>query len=163
MDLSDSSFDPSFAGRVASTSGGESLHACFACGTCTAGCPVREADERYNPRKIIRMTLLGMKERVLSSDFVWLCSSCYTCQERCPQDVRIADLMTALRNIAAAEGRVHPSYVEQLRLIKEQGRLYEITDFDNKKRAKMALPELPLTLEEPAKLIEATGIEKKVK
>lgn len=25
------------------------------------------------------------------SEFIWLCSTCYTCQQRCPQDVEIAN------------------------------------------------------------------------
>ena len=75
--------DPNFKYEVAREPGGENIRYCFACGTCTASCPVRAVDEKYNPRKIIRMVLLGMKEEVLKSDFIWLCSTCYTCHERC--------------------------------------------------------------------------------
>jgi len=35
---------------------------------------------------------------------VWVCATCYTCQERCPQGVRIADVMRALKNIAVRLG-----------------------------------------------------------
>jgi len=77
--------DPEFADEIAQIPGGEFIRTCFQCGTCTVGCPIRAIDERYNPRKIIRMALLGMRDQVLSSDFIWLCSSCYTCQERSRQ------------------------------------------------------------------------------
>jgi heterodisulfide reductase subunit C len=108
--------DHTFKYRVAEEPGGENIKLCFACGLCTAGCPVSEIDEEYNPRKIIRMILLGMKEKVLSSDFIWLCAQCYTCQAHCPQQVNFADVMKAIRAIAVREGYVHPSFAK---LIKE--------------------------------------------
>lgn len=77
--------DFKFGEEIASQPGGENIKRCFACGTCSASCPITEIDERYNPRKIIRMALLGMKREVLSSDFIWICSNCYLCYERCPQ------------------------------------------------------------------------------
>jgi heterodisulfide reductase subunit C len=131
-----------FREEVLSTPGGEHLLKCYACGTCTAGCPVREVDDRYNPRRIIRMVLLGMKDQVLRSEFIWLCSTCYTCSERCPQGVHLSTIMQVLKNIAVREGIVPPSFQIQAKAIREQGKLYEIEDFDNKKRARMGLPEL---------------------
>ena len=50
-----------------------------------------------------------MRKEVLSSDFIWLCSACFSCHERCPQDVKITDLIGAMRNIAVKEGYVHPN------------------------------------------------------
>jgi heterodisulfide reductase subunit C len=140
--------DPNFKYEVAAEMGGEGITKCFACGTCTAGCPVREIDQKYNPRKIIHMILLGMREEVLSSDFIWLCSTCYTCSDRCPQGVHFTSIMNALKNIAAREGHVHPGFKEQARLVRSMGRLYEVEDFDNKKREKMGLPPLKKTFEE---------------
>jgi heterodisulfide reductase subunit C len=145
--------DPNFKYEVTKESGGEHIMQCFACGTCTVGCPVREIDDKYNPRKIIRMVLLGMRERVLSSDFIWLCSTCYTCYDRCPQDVCLTDIMTALKNIAAREGHIHPAFKEQARLVGTFGRLYEVEDFDNKKREKrMGLPPVKKTFKDIQKL-----------
>jgi heterodisulfide reductase subunit C len=131
-----------FKDEVLSTPGGENLLKCFACGTCTASCPVREVDESYNPRKIIRMVLLGLKDEVLRSEFVWHCSTCYTCTERCPQGVHLTSIMRALKNIAIRERIVPASYRMQAQSIRSMGKLYEIEDFDNKKRARMGLPEL---------------------
>ena len=88
--------DPNFKFEVAKEMGSDGITRCFACGTCTAGCPVRDIDEKYNPRKIIRMVILGMREEVLTSDYIWLCSTCYTCYDRCPQGVHLTSIMMAL-------------------------------------------------------------------
>ncbi len=146
--------DPNFKYEVAAEPGGQHISRCFACGTCTAGCPVREIDDKYNPRKIIRMVLLGMRDKVLKSDFIWLCSTCYTCFDRCPQGVQLTAIMTALKNIAAREGYIHPSFKEQARLVGEFGRLYEIEDFDNKKREKLGLPPVKKTFDDVTKIVK---------
>lgn len=141
-------FEPTFKFLIALEPGGENIKKCFSCGTCTASCPVREVTDQYNPRRIIRMAILGMKKEVLSSKFIWLCSSCYTCFERCPQNVRIPELMNAIRNIAAREGYLPESIKSQLDLLATSGRLLEITDFENEKRKEFDLPPLQGKIEE---------------
>lgn len=94
------------------------------------------------------MIRLGMAADLLDSDFIWLCSSCYSCQERCPQGVRIADLIIAVRNLAALAGKLHQGYEKQRELVATLGRLYEITDFDNKKRQKLGLPPVVTAFED---------------
>jgi len=63
------------------------------------------------------MVLLGMKEKVLSSDFIWLCSLCNTCSFICPQDVRFSETMGVLRDMAVKEGYVDPSFPLQIAAI----------------------------------------------
>ena len=92
--------DLNFAEEIASQPGGENIRRCFACGTCAAGCPITEIDEEYNPRRIIRQILLGMREEVLSSPTIWLCLVCYRCYARCPQKVNFTDIMRILRYLA---------------------------------------------------------------
>jgi len=145
--------DRDFADEVMKRRGGEELRKCFACGTCTAGCPIREVDNRYNPRRIIRMVLLGMKDEVLTSDFVYLCANCYTCQERCPQGVRISEIMRVLKNMAVEQGYVHPSFKMQIEALKKYGRLYEIEEFDNKRRERAGLPRLDTDLKPPRQIL----------
>jgi heterodisulfide reductase subunit C len=152
------SFDPAFKFLIASEPGGENIKKCFSCGTCTAGCPVREVTDRYNPRRIIRMALLGMKKEVLSGNFIWLCSSCYTCFERCPQDVKIPDLMNAIKNIAVREGYLPPVMKSQLDLLASFGRLLEVTDFENEKRKDSGLPLFQKRTEDVKKILENLGL-----
>jgi heterodisulfide reductase subunit C2 len=142
-----SKVDPSFVRDLMDQPGGEELSACFSCRTCSASCPIAAVNDRFNPTRIIRMALYGMKEAILNSDFIWLCSSCYACQERCPQGVGITDLMTLLKNMAVREGHTPSGIKAQMDLIKGQGRIYPLDDFDNKKRDKAGLPPLPTSCE----------------
>jgi len=135
-------FDPHFRDEIAAEPGGDHIRRCFSCSTCTASCPVASVTDKYNPRRVIHMALLGMREQVLTSDFIWLCSVCYTCYERCPQDVRIPELMNAIRNIAAREGHVPPAFTRQLEELRAHGRLLEIADYENERRAGYGLPPL---------------------
>ncbi len=152
-------FDPDFKYEVMKKEGGARLQFCFQCGLCTAACPVRDVNSTFNPRKIIHMVLTGKKAQVLKGDFVWLCSTCYSCQERCPQDVRITELMNALKNIAVKAGFPHPAQKKQAALIYNSGRLYEIEEFDNRKRQRLGLPLLKPKIEEIKILYQQTGIE----
>lgn len=153
-----SELDPEFKFEIARAPGTENVMACFACGTCTAGCPVREINAEYNPRRIIRMALLGMRERVLRSEFIWLCSACYTCDERCPQDVKISEVMTVLKNMAVRSGYIHHAFALQVRLLGTQGRLYEIDDFDNRRRERFGLPALRSEGDEIREIFRITGL-----
>jgi heterodisulfide reductase subunit C len=75
----------------------ENLYGCYQCGTCSAGCPfIDEMD--LSPDEVIRYVILDRKE-VLNSKTIWLCSSCFTCAERCPRDINITKIMEALRQI----------------------------------------------------------------
>ncbi len=109
--------DNGFKDEVASRPGGERVKACFLCGTCTAGCPVSFYNDEYNPRRIMRMLLLGMKNEVLSSPEIWQCSQCHKCVAHCPQDVRFADVMRVLRQMAVEQGFADvslPAAIEKL-------------------------------------------------
>jgi heterodisulfide reductase subunit C len=155
--LEEGTLVPGFAQEVALEPGGEGIRKCYACGTCTAGCPVRRFHPVFNPRRILRMVLLGMRDQVLKEPFVWVCATCYTCQERCPQGVRIASIMTALRNIAVRLGNMPEIVPMQMKLLTEKGTLYPLDDFDNKKRGKAGLPTLLLAHEDVGPLLEGWG------
>jgi heterodisulfide reductase subunit C len=135
--------DPQFKFDVSEMPGGEGLKVCFGCKACAASCPIQPHDSRYDPRKIIRMALLGLKKEIIESDFIWLCSSCYSCSEVCPQDVKFTEVMYAIKNAAAREGCAPAGLNAQKNLLANHGRLYEIKEFENEKRAKLGLP--PIT------------------
>jgi heterodisulfide reductase subunit C len=155
-----SDLDTNFKNEISHESGGENIKHCFSCGTCVAACPVRWINDKYNPRKIIRMALLGMRKQVLESDFIWFCSTCYTCHERCPQEVQITQVMNVLKNIASREGYAHPAYIRQADTIRSLGRLYEIDQFDNRKRERLGLPSISTDPGEMSQIYEITGMDK---
>jgi heterodisulfide reductase subunit C len=138
-----SEMDPKFKYEIAKMPGGEKLMRCFQCGTCTSDCPIAKFSDTYRPRQIIRMTQLGLKERVLSSDTLWLCASCFTCTDRCPQDVEVASVIRVLRNLAAEKGYVPQVFKEQGLSILETGYAYKIPELRIKKRESLGLPPLP--------------------
>lgn len=76
---------------------GENLFGCYQCGTCSAGCPFID-DMDLGPDEVIRYVILDRSD-VLNSKTIWLCSSCFTCAERCPRDINITKVMEALRQI----------------------------------------------------------------
>jgi len=96
--------DMNFKYVITEQEAGKDLYSCFACGTCTAGCPERDLDALYSPRKVIKNALLGMKHKVYANKFVDICSSHYRCLQQCPQGVEIPKLMYAIRELAVAEG-----------------------------------------------------------
>ena len=117
--------------RQVKETGGQDLSLCYQCGKCTAGCPVAyEMD--YPPSQIMRGVQLGMRDIVLSSEAIWLCTACETCTTRCPQEVDPAGVMDVLRHIAYAEGAKSPEVEVPLfhriflGTVKQFGRVFEL-------------------------------------
>jgi heterodisulfide reductase subunit C2 len=135
--------DHEFAGQLDDAR----LSACLMCRTCTAVCPITRLNNSFNPFRFVRLALLGYIEEILESGLVWLCSNCYACQEKCPHGVRIPDLMTALKNHGLKTGHAPREVRLQMNIIKDNGRIYPIDEFDNKKRGKLSLPSLPTSCE----------------
>lgn len=150
-----------FSDEVTSRHGGETLTSCYQCGTCASSCPVAKLDSSFNPREIIKLSLLGEKEEVLSGDAIWLCCSCFNCQERCPQKVEIADLIYALRNIALEKGHIPSIYSDFASALITEGRIVKVSKFVEKKRADYGLPPLkPVGIDALNKILSATGFDK---
>ncbi|MCJ7617532.1 MAG: FAD-dependent oxidoreductase [Desulfobacterales bacterium] len=106
MTISSNDLDPGFKFEIANVQGNELIKHCFTCGACIAACPVSNACSEYDPRKIIHMISLGLKERVLSSENIWHCSHCESCRFSCPQGVRLSKVMDALQTIAVRDNYV---------------------------------------------------------
>jgi heterodisulfide reductase subunit D len=94
--------------------GGERVVACYQCGTCSGSCPTAPAMD-LNPRRILHMLRLGLGERVLNSQAIWLCTSCYSCTARCPREIEIGDAMLSLRSLAVNRGLELPPNLVVLR------------------------------------------------
>lgn len=109
--------------------GGEcaAIAACMQCGTCSGGCTNIDLMD-MSPRTLILMVQRGEWEKVLKSNALWMCSSCYICTSRCPRGVRPADVIEAVKAIAIREGiqndstRFNQIFVE---LVQKRGILFE--------------------------------------
>ena len=153
--------NPAFSSVIKSRLGGETITLCYQCGTCASSCPVGKITDRFNPREVIRLALLGEEDEVISEDAIWLCCSCYNCQERCPQKVEIADVMYALRNIAFKEGYIPNIYSEFASALLNDGRIVGVSKFVEKKRPAIGLPPLqPTGVDALRKILSATGFDK---
>jgi heterodisulfide reductase subunit C len=97
-----------------------SLYPCLQCGTCSSECPVSKVTMgNYNPRRNILAVLFGYKSLLLNGDdlVIWGCTDCHTCDEVCPQDIKITDLFASLKNQSIALGKGPDYVVEQAKRI----------------------------------------------
>jgi heterodisulfide reductase subunit C2 len=106
--------DPLFKEELAREPGCQHLYRCFACGVCTATCPVAEIEPEFSPSRIIRQILYGMKDELLASPALWYCARCAQCSFSCPQDVRFLDIIQGLRHLAVREGVVSEARAARL-------------------------------------------------
>jgi len=152
--------DPNFRLEVLKYKEAQGLNACFACGTCTAGCPVHEAFPEYSPQKLAKMVRLGMKKEVLSNPYIWYCVTCHNCEQRCPQNVKFFDILNVLKNMAAKEGYAPSPWVEQTRQIMKTGTIFPKDREVDQKRENLSLPALKYDGTKATELIKLTGIDK---
>ena len=97
--LSAEALNTQFVEDVLRMPDGEKLKTCIQCGTCSASCPTSYAMD-YTPRQIIAYFRAGMLEKILRSNTVWMCASCYACAARCPAGIKFTDLMYELKRLA---------------------------------------------------------------
>lgn len=85
----------------------------------------------WQASQIMRAVQLGLKDMVLDSKSIWMCLSCSTCSQRCPNNIDVGGVMETLRHMARQEGRVTVPKVEKfwwsfLDTVRAFGRTYEI-------------------------------------
>jgi heterodisulfide reductase subunit C len=102
--LYEKAMDHKFLDEIYEIPGGEKIKDCIQCGTCSGSCPVTWAMEE-TPRQIFAMIRAGMRDQVLDSLTIWTCASCYQCADRCPQKIRVTDVMYMLKRMAIREKR----------------------------------------------------------
>lgn len=146
--------DAEFTKEVSKLLGGKDLTACFQCAKCSAGCPVSDK-VNIQVHELMRMLLFGLRE-VLETDMVWLCTTCYTCQERCPQGIDITDIIFGLKNMAFKKKIAPPGYVAARKSLYDTGKLYEPTDWE---REDLELDDVPeLNVEDTRKMLDKMGL-----
>jgi heterodisulfide reductase subunit C len=128
VDLTSQEFDRGFMSALAPAR--EKLRACIQCGTCTASCASAYAMD-YTPRQLWRMIQLGLKDEVLNSKALWLCSICYSCTLYCPRGIPLTETIGTLKRMAVNEGiRKHKEsrnfYRAVVDTVRNHGRMDEV-------------------------------------
>ncbi|MCJ8499668.1 (Fe-S)-binding protein [Desulfatitalea alkaliphila] len=83
---------------------GGNLSLCLTCGACASGCPATGL-ENMDPRKFLRMVVLGMDKEITKHPWVWMCSMCTRCTYVCPMEINIAGLVFEARKLWPREER----------------------------------------------------------
>jgi heterodisulfide reductase subunit C2 len=113
---------------------------CFQCGTCVSGCPAEKYGKAYSPRRKILAALYG--DKGLLSQELWKCTTCNSCNERCPQGVNPFDVIVKLKNYALKNGLAPAELKKPLASVIETGVSMPVTDRTNRIRADLGLPEI---------------------
>ena len=96
--------------EIAALPGGEHVHRCWQCGSCTNSCTVNAINPEFNPRYWIYLIRLGMESEILrDKDIIWQCVSCNKCTYACPRDVVPEGVMKALSHWLELKGHVAKS------------------------------------------------------
>ena len=162
--LNDSNRDPDFTAEFIDA-GIETVKHCFQCGTCSGSCPSGRRTP-YKVRQIVRKCLLGLKEEVITDDALWMCTTCYTCQERCLRSVKIVEIIKKARNIASHAGYMAKPHKMTGVFVMNTGHGVPINDTVKALRKNIGLSEIPPTthaypeaLAEVQKLCKITGFD----
>ncbi len=101
-----SSFSETFYSSLYQARDGERIRNCLQCGMCSGVCPFGHVMD-YPPSRMIAALRSEVFERVMNSDTVWMCISCYACTEACPAAIPLTeDLMTRTKEEMLLAGKV---------------------------------------------------------
>ncbi len=96
--------------EIAALPGGEYIHRCWQCGSCTNSCTVNAINADFNPRYWIYLIRTGMEEELLrDKDIIWQCVSCNKCTYACPRDVVPEGVMKATSHWLELKGHTPKS------------------------------------------------------
>ncbi len=132
--------DFEFRQKLNGTIGGDHHGYCFQCGACVGDCPSSRYSDIFNPRLIVLRAIFGQEEELTQENsLIWLCTNCYNCYERCPQDVRPVEVIMALKNLAA-DRLTNPQRVRDLvGSINETSRTVVLTTATDRRRESLGL------------------------
>ena len=105
-----SDYNEDLQDEIAALPGGENIHRCWQCGSCTNACTVNAINPDFNPRFWIYLIRMGMESELLrDKDIIWQCVSCNKCTYACPRDVAPEGVMKATAHWLELKGHTKPS------------------------------------------------------
>src|SRR3989304_5478434 len=111
--------DLSFIGKLGS-SAGDSFRSCYQCGTCSVVCPFA-LDGTHLPRQEMLLAQWGLKDELLSSPNLWICTTCGNCARLCPREVDIPGTIRAARERPLPDGTPPPELAQAFANLQRQG------------------------------------------
>jgi Fe-S oxidoreductase len=100
------SFSEIFYTSLYKLADGDRIQACLQCGTCSGICPFGYLMD-YPPSKMISALRAGVFEKIIKTDLVWMCVSCYACTNACPAKIPLTPgLMTRAKEELLLAGNV---------------------------------------------------------
>jgi heterodisulfide reductase subunit C len=103
-------YDERLQDEIAALPGGEHVHRCWQCGSCTNACTVNALNPDFNPRYWIYLIRMGMASELLrDKDLIWQCVSCHKCTYACPRDVVPEGVMKATARWLELQGHAPKS------------------------------------------------------
>jgi len=143
-----------------------SIYPCLQCGSCTAACSVSEFSKGdFNPREIIENALLGLKDKTFidKKPNVWDCTLCYSCDEICPQHVRLTEIFLFLKNKFAEQKEAPEEFLSEAEVVYNFGVSIPLQSAINRRREKLELPTSPkYDIQEIRDIMDMTGFNKLV-
>ncbi len=100
--------------EVIKESGGDAFKLCYQCGLCDTVCPWNRV-RAFSMRKLVRQAVFGLTE--IEAEDMWLCTTCGTCPQQCPRDVKQIESGVSLRRIATEYG-VYPASAKPVSAIR---------------------------------------------
>ena len=95
-----------YAKVLEATPHGERLRLCLECGNCSGICPFGYLMQ-YPPSRMIAMLRADRFNKLLETDTIWMCVSCYACTTACPSQVPLTPgLMTSIKEELLLAGNV---------------------------------------------------------
>ncbi|MBM4328034.1 MAG: hypothetical protein FJ118_12830 [Deltaproteobacteria bacterium] len=137
----------------------EELYECYQCARCTGSCPAMEVTAALGPRGTILKCLNLGHEAVVQDEKVWFCCTCNVCDDRCPQQIPISDLLVALRNSAARRGNVPGRLLLSLELLAKTGRTMIVHQLDEMRAHHGLAPLPPAPVDEVRAILKRAGLE----
>ncbi|MBD3352545.1 MAG: hypothetical protein GF364_13740 [Candidatus Lokiarchaeota archaeon] len=140
---------------------------CYQCTSCTSACPIADiTDGKYNPRKLIINALLGLTEKIFvdKDPSVWDCTQCCTCDEICPQHVKLTEIFAFIKNQFAERHEAPEGFLGEARAVYENGLAIPMQSAIKRRRDSLGLSDPPeFDYDELKDIMKMIGLDKLVK
>ena len=131
---------------------GANVDACIQCGRCTASCPAA-LPSPLRARNVIRAVQDGDTSDLIAREDIWHCTTCFSCQERCPKGVLITQAVLWLRAEAVRRGRYPAAHPTALAELARSANVFPLEPEVQVVRGQLSLPREPAdTAHDPGEL-----------